>query len=61
MKAEHIELRAFSYFDSLRKRWVKGRYRASVSDIAARYQEYRIEGEPEIRSGGSGQFKPPTL
>ena len=34
----------------LRKRWVRGRYRATRTEIAARYSVHRIMGEPEIRA-----------
>lgn len=44
-----LELYPFSYFDPLRKRWVRARYVASLGEIAQRYPQYRIEGPPEIR------------
>lgn len=46
-----IELYAFSYFDTLRGRWVRARYRATLEVIAARYEQYRVEGSPEVREG----------
>jgi len=46
-----VELYAFSYFDPMRKRWIRARYRAHLLDIASRYAQYRIEGPPEIREG----------
>ena len=61
MDEQKIELYSFRYYDPLRRRWVRARYRARISEIAARYAEYRVEGSPEIRSGSSGQFDPPTL
>lgn len=50
----------FSYFDELRGRWLKARYRASVEEIQRRHKQYRLEGTPEVREP-SGQFTPPTL
>lgn len=57
--SERLELWEFSYYDPIRKRWIKGRYRARREEIAARYPQHRIEGAPEIREGDYGQFKPP--
>jgi hypothetical protein len=54
-------LYGFSYFDPLRKRWLRARCVASIEDIKARYSEYRLEGEPEIRSNaGAGFMLPPA-
>jgi hypothetical protein len=53
------ELWEFRYFDPLRKRWIKARYRATREDIAGRYAEYQIEGQPEVRKP-TGQVLPPT-
>ena len=49
----------FSYYDDLRRRWLRARYKASLKDIQARYPQYRLEGEPEIRGQSMGQFMPP--
>lgn len=46
-----VELYVFSYFDPLRKRWLRARYRASIDDIKSRYEQWRLEGPPEIREG----------
>ena len=46
-----LELFTFSYFDELRGRWIRARYRATLEEIKARYPQHRIEGEPEIREG----------
>lgn len=46
-----LELYGFSYFDPMRRRWIRARYRATLEDIRANYPEHRIEGEPEIREG----------
>ena len=44
-----LELFPFSYFDPMRKRWIRARYVASLDEIKQRYAQYRIEGQPEIR------------
>lgn len=46
-----LELYPFSYFDAIRKRWVRARYVATLADIQATYPQHRIEGEPEVREG----------
>lgn len=60
MKPGRMELWAFSYYDEVRRRWVRARYRATCEDIAKRYREYKLEGEPEIREGSATGFMPPT-
>jgi hypothetical protein len=49
----------FSYYDALRGRWVRARYKASRADIEKRYAQFRLEGEAEIRTGGGAGFRPP--
>lgn len=44
-----IELYPFSYYDAIRKKWVRARYKAALESIRARYPEHRIEGPPEVR------------
>lgn len=44
-----LRLYPFRYRDSLSGLWIKARYKASVEDIRARYAEWMIDGEPEIR------------
>lgn len=46
-----VELYPFSYYDAMRKRWMRARYLASREVIAARYAQSRIEGPPEVREG----------
>jgi hypothetical protein len=48
---QRLELYPFSYFDPLRRKWMKARYVATLADIEARYTQSRIEGPPEIREG----------
>ena len=47
-----IGLYPFEFFDPLRRRWVRARYRASLEEIAARYPQHRIVCEPEFRDVG---------
>lgn len=45
-----IELFPFKYFDLVRQRWVKARYKASRVELAARYpQGFEITGPAEVR------------
>lgn len=46
----------FSYWDEVRKRWVRARYLATMADIQTRYAKHRIEGPPEIRDSGPSGF-----
>jgi hypothetical protein len=46
-----VELYAFSYFDPLRKRWLRARYCAHLEDIESQYAQYRLDGPPEVREG----------
>lgn len=56
---ERVELYAFTYYDELRKRWTRARYKATREDIAKRYQQFKLEGEPELREGSGNGFTPP--
>lgn len=59
---EPAALYRFRYFDPIRGRWVKARYRATREDIAKRYEQFRLEeGEPEVRDGPPNGFMPPTV
>jgi hypothetical protein len=42
----------FSFYDLMRRRWTRARYVASLDDLAARYDCFRIEG----RHSHHGQF-----
>jgi hypothetical protein len=54
-----LVLYRFRYFDPVSKRWVKARYVAQRHEIAARYEQWEIIGEPELRRRGSaGSFNP---
>ena len=44
-----LRLYAFKFRDSATGCWTKARYKATLADIAERYTEWIIDGEPEIR------------
>jgi hypothetical protein len=46
-----LELFSFRFRDPLTGKWVRARYRASLTDLEQRYGEgrYRVTGPPEIR------------
>jgi len=44
-----LELFPFRYRDPRTGKWVRARYRAERQEIAARYAEYEIVGQAEIR------------
>ena len=52
MESTRIELYPFSYFDLMRRKWVRARYRAQLQTIAERYPAFQITGAAEIRDGG---------
>lgn len=49
MDSRRIELYPFSYYDLMRRKWQRARYRARLDVIAERYPAFKIEGAPEIR------------
>jgi hypothetical protein len=51
-----IKLYPFSYYNEVRKRWVRARYVAQLETIKATYPKYRLEGQAEIRDGGPPGF-----
>jgi hypothetical protein len=53
-----IELYPCRYRDPLTRRWVRGRYKASKSDLAARYAEWEVIGPPETRKPLDAAFTP---
>jgi hypothetical protein len=55
-----LELFPFRYRDRVTGRWVRARYVAELHEIAARYTEWEIIGEPEIRDVdlSAGYFNP---
>jgi hypothetical protein len=55
-----IELYPFRYRDTLTGRWVRARYKASKSDLAARYAEWEVTWPPEIRETLDAAFTPFT-
>lgn len=44
-----IELYQFEYYDELRKKWQRARYRCQLDAIRERYKLFRTIGEPEVR------------
>ncbi len=48
------ELFPFKFFDTVRRRWVTARYRATREVIASTYAKWEITGAPEIRAAGTG-------
>jgi hypothetical protein len=44
-----VELFHFSFYDDVRRRWLRARYMATRESIAAQYTQFRIEGDPEVR------------
>ncbi len=57
---EQPRLYPFSFYDLMRRRWTRARYVASLDDLAARYDCFRIEGPPELRTNAGRGFEPPT-
>lgn len=47
--AMRIELYQFEYFDELRKKWMRARYRCQLAAIAERHKLFRTIGDPEVR------------
>ena len=45
-----LELFAFRYRDPRTGKWIRARYLAERHEIAARFAEFEIIGEPEIRN-----------
>lgn len=48
----------FRYRDPLSGKWVKARYIAERHEIAKRYREWKVTGEPEVRRSGTTMFSP---
>lgn len=46
------ELYDFRFFDPIRGRWIRGRYRATLENLRAQYPRFETIGEPEIRERG---------
>jgi hypothetical protein len=56
-----LRLYSFKYRDPVSGSWIKARYKATIEDIRARYAEWMIAGEPEIRGNvPSASFNPYT-
>ncbi len=48
----------FRFRDPVSQKWVKARYKAERHELVARYAEWEIVGEPEVRWPGGGTFSP---
>jgi len=48
----------FRFRDPVSNKWVKARYVAERYEIARRYREWQITGEPEVRRPGATMFSP---
>src|SRR5690349_10769103 len=57
---KRLVLYPFRYRSAVTSKWVSARYAAERKDIEARYREWEIIGEPEIRDmhEGSAYFHP---
>ena len=56
-----IELFPFRYRDPRSGKWVRARYRATRQEIAARYAEWEITGDAELRADEPVQMFNPAL
>ena len=48
----------FRFVDPVTGRWVRARYRASLADLAERYERWETIGEPEVRDAVDAGFRP---
>ena len=53
-----LTLYPFRFRDALTGKWVRARYLAEREQIAARYKDWEIIGQPEIRPGDVSGFNP---
>lgn len=56
-----IALFAFRYRDIRTGKWVRARYRATREEIAARYSQWEVTGDPELRADDPVQMFSPGL
>jgi hypothetical protein len=52
------ELFPFKFFDPIRARWITARYKATLGEIAARYERWEITGPGWTPSQVGGSFVP---
>lgn len=45
-----MTLHRFRYRDPLTGKWLTARYHATKEEIAARYKDFELVGEPEVRT-----------
>ena len=48
----------FRFYDPVRGRWIRARYVAERREIAERYAQWEIIGEPEVRRVSTDTFTP---
>lgn len=53
-----LVLYPFRFRDPLSRKWVEARYKAERHELAARYAEWEMIGEPELRWPLAGSFSP---
>lgn len=53
-----LRLYPFKYRDPVSGTWIKAGYKATIEDIRARYAEWMIAGEPEMRGSVQSMFNP---
>jgi hypothetical protein len=58
MAADTFEVFPFRYRDARTGRWVRARYKAATTEIAARYVEWELTGPGEERRPLAGYFNP---
>ena len=53
-----LMLYPFRFRDPVTRKWVKARYVAERHELEARYDEWEIIGEPEVRRPQGASFSP---
>jgi len=56
--ADPLLLYPFRFRDPVTSKWVRARYKAECTEIAARYAEWALCGPPEIRARAGAGFSP---
>lgn len=54
----YVELHPFRFRDPLTGKWVRGRYKATLEELKARYAEFEVTGPMEVRDGDGAMFHP---
>ena len=53
-----LALYPFRFIDPVTGRWTRGRYRATLQELGARYARWETTGAPEIREAVAAGFSP---